>query len=591
MEILFVLIILAAALILFAGEVIPIDLTALLIMGALIASGILSVEEGVSGFSNPAPLTVAAVLVLSAGMIKTGTIVKLGGWVSKFGGSTEIGQLSIIMLAVGFLSSFINNTAAVAMFLPVVLGIAKEKRISPSRLLIPLSFAGILGGVCTYIGTSTNIIVGSIVEKNGLAPFQMFEFSGLGVLFLAAGSLYLLTIGRKLLPTGQIESTLTENYHLREYLTELIIRRASPLIGKTLQQTNLGSSLDIEVLEVMRGGQKIWSLLQEVELKENDILVVKGNVQNLLKVGQTSGVDILAQVKLGDQDLESDQVALAEAIISPTSDLVGLTLKEADFRMRYQATALAIRRHGEEIKEKLGRIKLKFGDMLLIQGQKDRLKILKQNPSFLLIMEEMPIIDVRHPKFLISISILVGVVLLASLNILPIMVAALFGALLMILTRCLTLQEAYEAVDLRIVVLIAGTLSLGLALEKTGGAKLIADNAVRWAGPFGPTLVLSALYLLTSLLTEVMSNNASAALLTPIALSIAADLQVNPRPFAFAIAYAASASFLTPIGYQTNTLVYGPGGYKFMDFVRVGGPLNFINWIMATILIPIFWPF
>lgn len=591
MEMMIVLLILLAALVLFVTELIPIDLTALLIMGSLIATGILTPGEGVSGFSNPAPVTVAAVLVLSAGLIRTGFINKLGVRIARLGGSSEVGLLTVIVLVVGLLSGFINNTAAVAMFLPLVLGIAREKKIRPSRLLMPLSFAGIFGGVVTYIGTSTNIIVGSIVERSGLAPFRMFEFTKLGVIFLVIGTVYLLTVGRKLLPLRRGEESLTEGYRLQEYLTELVIHQGSPLIGKTLQESQLSQTLDIEVLEIVRGEQRLWSLLQEVRLQENDILIVKGNARDILKVRESEGLEILAEVKLKDRDLESQDVALAEAVISPGSSLVGLTLKQADFRRRYQATVLAIRRHGGQIREKLGNVRLYFGDTLLVQGRKERLQSLKQDPDFLLIMEDLAAPEFRKGKIPLAVLIFIGVVAAAAFNLTPIMVAALFGALLMVLTRCLTVQEAYQSVDWKIIMLIAGTLSLGLALEKTGTAELIANRVVQWVGPYGPVAVLSALYLLTSVMTEMMSNNASAALLTPIAISIAGGLGVNPRPFAFCIAFAASASFLTPIGYQTNTLVYGPGGYKFTDYIRVGGPLNLINWIAASLLIPVFWPF
>jgi di/tricarboxylate transporter len=591
MEMMIVLAILLAALILFVTELIPIDLTALLIMGALIATSILTPEEGVSGFSNPAPVTVAAVLVLSAGLIRTGAISKLGSRMARLGGASEVRLLAVLVPVVGLLSAFINNTAAVAMFLPLVLGIARERKISPSRLLMPLSFAGIFGGVVTYIGTSTNIIVGSIVERAGLERFRMFEFTRLGVLFLIMGTLYLLIVGRKLLPLRRPAESLTEGYHLQGYLTELVVQQGSPLIGKTLQESQLSQTLDIEVLEILRGDQRLWSLLQELRLQENDLLIVKGQLRNILKVREAEGLEIMAEVKLKDHDLESQDVGLAEAVISPGSSLDGLTLKQADFRKRYQATVLAIRRHGGQIREKLGNVRLHFGDTLLVQGRKERLQSLKQNPDFLLIMEDLTAPEFRKSKTPVAILTFLGVVAAAAFDLMPIMVAALFGALLMVLTRCITAQEAYEAVDWKIIMLIAGTLSLGLALEKTGAAELIANRLVLSVGPYGPVAVLSALYLLTSLMTEMMSNNASAALLTPIAISIAGGLGVSPRPFAFCIAFAASASFLSPIGYQTNTLVYGPGGYRFSDYIRVGGPLNLLNWIAATLLIPVFWPF
>ena len=591
MELVTVFIILAVAVVLFATEALPIDVTALMILGALIATGVLSPAEGIAGLSNPAPVTIAAILVLSAGLMRTGAVVRMGNGISRMGGSSELAQMSVILIAVGLLSAFINNTAAVAMFIPIVLGIARQKKISPSKLLIPLSFAGILGGLCTYIGTSTNIIVGSILEDQGHEPFTMFEFTKLGALFLVIGIVYILLIGRRILPVRRAQESLTEGYHLREYLTELVIRRRSRLVGKTLKQSNLSPAQDIEVLEIRREGERIETLLHEVELEAGDVLIVKGNIDNIMRVREAEGLEIHPEVKLADEDLQSSDVSLAEGVISTRSRLIGKTLISADFRKRYQATVLAIRRHGGQIREKLGRVQLQFGDTLLIQGRKDRLQSLRESPDFMMLMEDQATPRYRKRKMTAAVLIFLGVVIVAALTDRSIMEAAIIGSILMVLTRCLSIQEAYEAIDWRIVMLIAGTLSLGKALETTGGAALIAEKMIEVIGPMGPAVVLSALYLLTMVMTEMMSNNATAALLTPIALRLAAGLEVDPRPFAFCVAFAASASFLSPIGYQTNTLVYGPGGYKFTDYFRVGLPISLATWLLASWLIPVLWPF
>ncbi len=591
MELAIVFIVLGVAVVLFVTEVIPIDVTALVILGALVVSGVLTPEEGVRGFSNPAPVTVAAVLVLSAGLIKTGAMVKLGTRISRLGGSSEVAQMSVILIAVGVMSAFINNTAAVAMFIPIVLSVARDKKISPSKLLIPLSFAGILGGLCTYIGTSTNIIVGSILEDQGYAPFEMFEFTWLGGLFLVFGIAYLLAFGRKLLPSRVTEDDLTAGYHLRRYLTELVIQPRSHLIGKTLKESKLSLANDIEVLEIQRHKERLGSLLPEVVLAEGDVLIVKGNIDNIIRVREAEGVAIHPRVKFRDQDLESPDVMLAEAVISARSGLVGKTIKEIDFRKRFLATALAIRRHGGEIREKLGKVELHFGDTLLIQGRRDRLQSLRDSQDFMLIMEDSSTPKYRKRKMTAAVVILLAVIIVAAFGVLPIMVAAMLGAMAMVLTRCLTIQEGYQAIDMRIIFLIAGTLSLGLALQKTGGAELIAGQLIDLAGPYGPRVVLAVLYLLTMVLTETMSNNATAALLTPIAIELANGMGVDVRPFAFTIAFAASASFLSPIGYQTNTLVYGPGGYRFTDFMKVGFPISLSTWLLSVALIPVLWPF
>ncbi len=591
MELAIVFTILGFAIVFFVREVVPADVTAILILVALVVSGVLTPEEGMSGFSNPAPVTVAAVLVLSAGLMRTGAVVKLGRSISRMGGSAEVGQMAVVLIAVGVLSAFINNTAAVAMFIPIVLGTAREKKISPSKLLIPVSFAGILGGVCTYIGSSTNIVVGSILEQRGYPPFQMFEFTRLGSLLLLLGIIYLLFLGRRLLPSRRTQENLTENYHLQEYLTELVIQPRSRLIGKTLKESNLSLADDIEVLEIRRDKKRISSVLPEIVLAENDLLIVKGNMDRIIRVRGAEGVEIHRRVELRDQDLESAEVMLAECVISSRSHLIGRTLKEIDFRRRFQATALAIRRHGGEIREKLGRVRLRVGDTLLIQGRRDRLQGLRDSQEFMLILEELSSPPYRKHKMAVSVAIFAAVVVVAALKVMPIMVAALLGALAMVLTRILTVQESYEAIDLRIIMLIAGTLSLGLALHKSGAAELIANQVVGLAGPYGPHVVLGVLYLMTMVMTEMMSNNAAAALLTPIAIEIANGMGVDVRPFVFCIAFGASASFLSPIGYQTNALVYGPGGYVFTDYFRVGFPISLSVWVLSTILIPVFWPF
>ena len=591
METLIVSAILLLALVLFVTELVPIDLTALLVVGLLILTQVLTPAEGFSGFSHPAPVTVAAMLVLSTGLIRTGAVAKLGQKVSALGGSSEVSQLAVIFPVVALLSAFISNTAAVAMFLPLVLNIAREKKLSPSKLLLPLSYAAILGGACTYIGTSTNIIVGTIFAAGPHPPLQMFEFSGLGLVLLTLGAVYMLAIGQRNLPYRPTEASLTEGYRLREYLTELVIRSDSPLLDKTLRETDFSQMLDIEVLEIQRGRQKLRLFLQEIRLKSGDVLIVKGNLENILKIRDTEGVDILAEAKLSDRDLKSEDITLAEAVISPDSSLIGRTLKEANFRQRYQATALAIRRHASQIRDKLGRVRLRMGDMLLVQVRKEVLGNLRQDSDFLLILEESQSSDFRISKLPIAVLIFLGVIAAAASQKLPIELAALFGALLMVFTRCITLREAYRAVDWRIVILIGGTLSLGTAMEKTGTATAIAESLVGWSGALGPVALIAVLYLVTMGMTEVMSNNATAALLTPIAISIAHHGGWDPRPFAFCVAFAASCSFLTPIGYQTNTMVYGPGGYRFTDYFKVGAWLSLISWLTATLLIPRIWPF
>ncbi len=595
MEVLIVCAVLLITLVLFFTEIIPIEITALSAVGLLIVTQVLSPTEALGGFSNPAPITVAAMLILGHGLIRTGVVFKLGNSLSKVGGSSEGRLLSIIIPMIAIFSAFISNTAAVAIFLPMILGIAREKKLRSSKLLIPLSYAAIMGGVCTYIGSSTNIIVGSIFTSHTSETFHMFEFTSLGALLLVVGGLYMLTIGQYSLPSRPDKTSLTDSYLLRDYLTELVIQKNSQLINKTLKETNFNDTLDIEVLEIRRGEDKFQILLDEIHLKVNDILIVKGGLPNILKLRDSEGVGILPEVKLGDADLQSDDVLLAEAVVSSESSLAGKTLEELNFQQRFQATTLAIRRHGGPILEKLGRVRLRAGDLLLMLVRKNILNNLRQNQDFLIVIDKADKHNFKLSKTPISICIFVGVIFVATTNLLPLphplMVAAMSGALLMVLTRCLTPQEAYQAVDWRIIILIGATLSLGKAMEETGTAILIADSILQWLKPFGPSAVLGGLYLITMTLSAFISNNATATLLTPIAISIASQGTWDPRPFAFCIAFAASCSFLTPIGYQTNTMVYGPGGYRFKDYLRAGLVLSLLNWVITTLLIPIIWPF
>lgn len=595
MEVLIVCAVLLITLVLFFTEILPIEITALSAVGLLMVTQVLSPTDALAGFSNSAPITVAAMLILGHGLIRTGVVSKIGNSLSRIGGSSEGRLLSIIIPMIAIFSAFISNTAAVAIFLPMVLGIAREKQLRSSKLLIPLSYAAIMGGVCTYIGSSTNIIVGSIYTNHTSETFHMFEFTGLGILLLVVGGLYMLTIGQYSLPSRPDKTSLTDSYLLRDYLTELVIQKDSQLINKTLKETNFHDTLDIEVLEIRRGEDKFQISLDEIHLKVNDILIVKGGLPNILKLRDSEGVDILPEVKLGDADLQSDDVLLAEAVISSESSLAGKTLEELNFQQRFQATTLAIKRHGGPILEKLGRVRLRAGDLLLMLVRKTILNNLKQNQDFLIVIDKADKQSFRLSKTPISICIFVGVIFVATTNLLPIpqplMVGAMSGALLMVLTRCLTPQEAYQAVDWRIIILIGATLSLGKAMEETGTAILIADGILQWLKPFGPAVVIGGLYLITITLSAFISNNATATLLTPIAISIASQGTWDPRPFAFCIAFAASCSFLTPIGYQTNTMVYGPGGYQFKDYLRAGLVLSLLNWLIATLLIPIIWPF
>jgi di/tricarboxylate transporter len=589
-EIVFVLALLVAAVVLFITEKLRVDLVALIVMAALLVSGIITPEEGIAGFSNPATVTVAAMFVLSHGLFKTGAINLIGNGLTMIGRRSYWVAVLAMMLLIGGISAFINNTAAVALFLPIVIGLARDLRVSPSKLLMPLSFASMFGGVCTLIGTSTNILVNSIGIAHRQPPFEMFEFAPLGLIMFAAGTLYMLAIGTRLIPNRRTSKDLTETFGMGDYLTEIILLPEAKSVGKSIKDSPLIEEMDVDIIEIYRDQELLSPPSPETVLQANDLLRVRCNVEMIRKLEDRVGVVLKSGLKWRDEDLQSAEAILVEAVIAPGSPLEGRSLKEADFRNSYGATALAIRHRGTVMRENLGNIPLKAGDVLLIEVRRDRLSQLKRNQAFV-VVSELPVQDFRKGKIVPALVIIAGVVIAATLNILPIVAGAIIGSVLFVATGVIDLEEAYEAIDWQVIFLLAGILTLGTALETTGAARLISSAILKTFGVWGPVAMIAAFYLLTSLLTEAMSNNASAAMIAPIAITTAETIGVSPRPFLVAVAFAASASFMTPVGYQTNTLIYGPGQYRFSDFLRVGTPLNLIFWLVATLLIPQFWPF
>lgn len=593
-DIIIVCSIITTAFILFATDRIRVDIVAMGIMVTLIILGhfrpnFVTYDEGISGFSNRATVTVAAMFVLSAALVKTGAISLIGDRLIRISGNSETLIFICILLTAGLVSAFINNTAAVAVFMPIILMIARTYKLSPSKMLMPLSYVSIFGGTCTLIGTSTNILVSSMAADRGYPEFAMFELSKLGLIFFAIGFLYLFFIVRPVLPHRVKIGSLTSKYQLGSYLTSLIVTKDSPLVGKTPIESRINSRYDVTILDIIRNEQHIRVGIRDTSLREGDILLVRGSVDGFLAMKTAENVLIRSEAKFADQDLTSEDVTLAEAIIAPGSFLVGKTLKQADFRHKYGAFALAIRKHGKTIRKKVGHIRLAIGDTLLLQGRKGFIENLASDNNFL-VLQELQVPNIRTEKALYALLIIGMVIALAALNVIPIMVSALLGCLLMLATRCLTIQEAYESVDWMVIFLLAGVIPLGIAMEKTGTAQFIAHGLIDLIKALGPFAVISAFYILTSIFTEVLSNNASAVVMVPIALASAEEMGMNATPFLMAVAFAASASFATPFGYQTNLMVYGPGGYRFSDYVKVGVPLNLLFWLIASLMIPLIWP-
>jgi di/tricarboxylate transporter len=587
MEIALVLGILVGAVALFISEKYPIDLVAFMVAGALLLFGLVTPQEGISGFSNQATVTVAAMFVLSAGLQKTGAVAAVGRLLVRLGKNHFL-VLILIMGMVGAISAFINNTAAVAVFLPLVLTVAAKRQIAASKLLIPLSYASQFGGVCTLIGTSTNLLVSAISEQAGLGAFSMFEFSRLGLIMFAAGFFYFLLFGRWLLPERQTQE-LTAAYELGNYITELRVGADSPLIGKTVMESNLGTEHDVTILKLLDEDRKIWAPHRQ-RLREGSALLVRGRIQELMALKESAKLELSAEFKLRDETLQDEEMVLVQAIISPQSQLIGRTLKTIFFRNRYNALVLAIHRRGALLRDKLNAVRLELGDALLVMVAKKDVDELRTADDFI-ILGEVQEPSLHRRKIPFALAIVAAVVGLAAMGIMPILVSAIVGCVAMVLSRCVSLEEAYKAVNWQVIFLLAGILPLGIALEKTGAARWLASHAIGLAGGLGPVAVLAALYLLTATLTEMMSNNAAAVLLAPVAIATATQLGIDPKPMLMAVTFAASTSFATPIGYQTNAMVYNVGGYRYTDYLKVGVPLNLIFWVLATLFIPIFWPF
>jgi di/tricarboxylate transporter len=585
-EILLVLGLVVSAVILFATERLPVDLTAMILMGALLLSGLITPREAIGGFSNPATITVGAMFVLSAGLFKTGAVNSVVSILSRFARISFLLVLVVLMLAIGTLSAFINNTAAVAIFLPVVLAIAKDAGLPAGRLLMPLSFAAMFGGVCTLIGTSSNILVSSIAEQHGLAPFGMFEMSEMGLIFFAVGSAYLLLVGVWLIPRRSPVATRETLFGISDYLIEIVLEPKARSVGKVLAESPLLRDLTIRQVRVFREGMHLDEPADKLVLQVGDHLKIRCDLENFRKLKERRGIALRQE----PTHVRHSEGLLVEAVVAPRSTLDGRTLKEARFRSRYGLTALAIRHREAVMREDLESLRLRAGDVLLFEVDAQHLEQLREDRTFVLV-SEVPLPVFRKSRMVTAVVIVAGVVAAAATGTVPIVAGAIVGSIVMILTRCLTLEEAYGSINWQVIFLLAGVLTLGTALETSGAANLLGDFLVKTAGAYGPVVLLSALYLATSLLTEMMSNNATAALLAPVAIAAAGAMGIDSRPLLMAITFAASASFMTPVGYQTNTLIYGPGQFRYADFLRVGTPLNLIFWVLATIFIPKFWPF
>ncbi len=571
----------------FITEVIPIDTTALLVMTVLISTGLVTPLEGISGFANEATITILALFIIGAGLDNSGAINYLGKKLQRFFLNDEWLVIAMVMLLVGFLSAFMNNTAIVVVFMPILLRISRVTNLSSNRLLMTLSFAAMMGGATTVIGTSTNLLVSSLASQSGIEEFKIFEFTGLGVLLFLGFFIFMLTIGRFLIPIRK-PSTLSSTYQLKDFVTEFVVPEASPLVGKTLRSLPFFNDPDVTVIEVIREGKTLWLPRGNEIMLAHDTILIKGGVDDIVNIKSLQGLTFPEDFSQIDRDLESGELVLAEVMVLPSSKIVGRKMKRIAFNEIYNAVPLAVKKKGGVYSGKQANYRPEIGDTILLETQKNNLGFLNNHQDLGVLYEHSrQIFDSR--KIIFSFLVVVLVVLLAALDLVPILTSSLIGCVLMLLSKNVSLQKAYQFVEWKIIFLLAGLLPLGIAIHNTGLDRIVGDLIYNLTEDWPVQLTISFLFLITVLLTSVISNQATAILLVPVAISLATDMGMAPKPFLLTVLFAASTSFITPIGYQTNLLIYGAGNFKFTDFVKVGGILTLLIWLLASFLIPLFY--
>ncbi len=584
----FLVLVLVFMLVASALEWMAVDVVALTLLAVLLVTRQVTLEEGLTGFSDPAVMTVLLMMILSEALAASGVVAEVGHRIGRLARGSWAASVAILLVVTGVLSMFINNTAAVAIFIPIAVQLSKQHRKSPSKLLLPLNYAAIFGGTCTLIGTSTNLLVSSLAHAHGFRPFSMFELLPMGAVFFTVGMTYNALLVRAL-PSRGGPSSLTGKYQLTRYLTEIRVPPGARLIGRTVVEERIADRHRLNVLEILRGDRKIAFDLRSTPIAADDILIVRGTMEDIVLFKEQERLLLLSDIKLSDANLSDADTVLAEVQLSPASTLEGTTLREIDFRRRFGAFVLALARAGETIREKLAWVKLKRWDTLLVFGPRRAVEQLYRLDDFLPLAE----FDLRlglDRRWWLHAATFVAVVAAAALFAVPILLAALVGVVVLLASRTVRIQKVYRSVNWSVYFLLAATIPLGLAIEKAG----LAEELGQWLGgrPGGsPHVALALLYLVTMVLTEILSNASTAVLMVPVALATASALGVDPRPFLMAVTFAASNGFVTPVGYQTNAMVYGAGNYRYLDFVTAGLPLNLLFWGLASLLIPRFWPF
>lgn len=587
--------IIAIGIFLFVKDYFSIDTTSILIMAMFIVTGVLAPEEGFSGFIHPATIILGCMFVISAAIFKTGIIDGLSSRLIKLAKIHYLMALVVFCLTTALFSAFVNDAAVVAIMIPMALMVSKETDINPSKLLIPISFAACLGGACTLIGTGTNILISSYAEKSGSSAFGMFEFSKAALVLSGIGFMYLFFIAPLLLPKRKRDNGDTSlEQEAKKYTAEITLLSGNPDINRKISKSKISTDYKTQILFIVRDNQEINYIFPETLLMENDILKVLITPENLTKVKDEKGISINGDVDLtissSTEEDPSETRQLFEMLIPVGSELAGKSLKNLNFRNVYGSSVLAIRHRSENISRNLNDVILKEGDMLLIYSTETSLEKLTANQN-VFILSNYKKKKVNYKKAIPALLIAAAVVTVAAMNLTSILISGMIGCLLLVTTSILKPEEAYQAIDWKVVFMMAGVLSMGQALEKTGGSDIISQFIFDTMGGLDARITLSLVFLVTFLSTNILSSRASAALMTPIVISLASAMQVSERPFLVAVMFACAFTFMTPMCNPTNTMVYAPGNYKFNDYLKVGTPLNIIIWIAASFVIPLFFPF
>jgi len=571
---------------LFVKDYFSIDTTSILIMALFIVAGVLNPQEGFAGFNHPATLTLGCIFVVSGGVFNSGILDGLSDSIIRLAKIHYIVALVVFCIISAVFSAFINDSAVVALLLPIALTVCRETHIAPGKLLIPISFAALFGGTCTLIGTSTNILVSSYAKSYGLEEFGMFEFSGAALILMGIGFVYLFVVSPFLLPKGTNDDQLTKR--AEEYIAEVIVDEECSDVGKSFSKSRLRKNLGARVIGLIRDGVQKRHITGDMILIAGDVLRIIVPPDNFNKLLDTKGYRI--EGDHFDEVETEDEYRLYEVILPFDSPMTGTLLE--NFRVHHQnkLSVLAVRRRNEIILTRLSKVGLREGDMLLIQGKKKDVEYLEAE-KFFITLSEYEKKKTIYRKAIPAILIGIGVVLAAALNIVNILISAMIGALLMILTGVLKPEEAYKSVEWKVIFMMAGVLSMGAALEKTGGAEMIAHSIQSSLGQYNAYVTLSAIFLVSFLSTNFISSKATAALMAPVVINLSSAMGVDYKPFLVAVMFGCSLTFMTPMNHPTNTMVYGPGNYKFKDYLKFGTPLNIIIWIAASFVIPYFFPF